>query len=59
LSVAITGETVDGDVHADFPVTLVGKWGPRSFRATVDDGGSRELHIHTVDGSIRLHRGGS
>ena len=59
LSIAITGETVDGDVHADFPVTLAGKWGPRSFRATVGDGGSRELQIHTVDGSIRLHRGGS
>lgn len=59
LSVAISGETVDGDVHADFPVTLVGKWGPRSFRATVGDGGSRELQIHTVDGSIRLHRGGT
>jgi hypothetical protein len=59
LSIAITGETVDGEVHADFPVTLAGKWGPRSFRATVGDGGSRELQIHTVDGSIRLHRGGS
>jgi hypothetical protein len=59
LGVAITGETVDGDVHADFPVTLVGKWGPRSFRATVGDGGTRELQIHTVDGSIRLHRSGS
>lgn len=59
LSVAISGETVDGDVHADFPVTLVGKWGPRSFRATVGDGGSRELQVHTVDGSIRLHRGGT
>ncbi|HEY2824976.1 MAG TPA: DUF4097 family beta strand repeat-containing protein [Gemmatimonadales bacterium] len=59
LSVAITGETVDGNVHADFPVTLAGKWGPRSFRATVGDGSSRELRIHTVDGSIRLHRGGS
>jgi hypothetical protein len=59
LGIAITGETVDGDVHADFPVTLAGKWGPRSFRATMGDGGSRELRIHTVDGSIRLHRGGS
>jgi hypothetical protein len=59
LSVAISGETVDGGVHADFPVTLVGKWGPRSFRATVGDGASRELQIHTVDGSIRLHRGGT
>jgi hypothetical protein len=57
MSVTITGQTVDGDVHADFPVTLAGKWGPRSFRATMGDGGSRELSIRTVDGSIRLHRG--
>lgn len=59
LGVIITGQTVDGDVHADFPVTLEGKWGPRTFRATMGEGGSRELRIHTVDGSIHLHRSGS
>ena len=59
LGVTISGQTVDGEIHADFPVTLEGRWGPRSFRATMGSGGARELQIHTVDGAIRLHRSGS
>lgn len=53
----LSGQTVDGDIHADFPITLEGKWGPRSFHADVGTEHSRELRITTVDGQIRLHRG--
>jgi len=57
INVTLTGETVDGDFNSDFPVTLAGKWGPRSMHATIGSGGSRELRMSTIDGSIRLHRG--
>jgi hypothetical protein len=51
LSVHAT--TVDGDLESDFPITVKGKWGPRTMRGTVGDGAT-ELRISTVDGSIRL-----
>ncbi|HEY3935355.1 MAG TPA: DUF4097 family beta strand repeat-containing protein [Gemmatimonadales bacterium] len=58
IGLAISGETVDGEVHSDFPLTLQGHWGPRSFNATIGGGGSHQLHLNTVDGSITLHQGG-
>ncbi|HEY4100725.1 MAG TPA: DUF4097 family beta strand repeat-containing protein [Gemmatimonadales bacterium] len=58
IGLAISGQTVDGQVHSDFPLTVEGRWGPRSFHATIGGGGSNELQLNTVDGSITLHRGG-
>ena len=57
INVMLTGSSVDGGITSDFPVTLAGKWGPRTMRGAIGTGGSRTLDVSTVDGAIRLHRG--
>jgi DUF4097 and DUF4098 domain-containing protein YvlB len=52
----VSGETVNGGVSSDFPITIEGRWGPKSFRGTINGGGSRCLTLETVNGAIRLRR---
>lgn len=52
----VSGETVNGGVTSDFPITIEGRWGPKSFRGSINGGGSRTLNIETVNGTIRLRR---
>lgn len=49
--------TVNGSIETDFPITVRGRWGPRSARGEIGDGGPM-LEVTTVNGSIRLHRAG-
>ena len=46
-------ETVHGSITSDFPVTLQGKFGPKEISGKIGKGG-RELHLATVNGSIKL-----
>ena len=58
LSATISGETVNGSISSeDFPVTIAGKWGPKSFTGRIGSGAS-ELSIQTVNGGITLKRSG-
>lgn len=58
LSAVIRGETVNGSIRSeDFPITIEGKWGPKSFTGRVG-GGASQLNIQTVNGSITLQRAG-
>ena len=50
---AVHASTVNGDIRTDFPLTVTGKFGPRSVRGTIGKGGP-ELKLNTVNGSIRL-----
>jgi DUF4097 and DUF4098 domain-containing protein YvlB len=52
----VSGETVNGGVTSDFPITIEGRWGPKSFRGSINGGGGRTLNIETVNGAIRLRR---
>lgn len=52
----VSGETVNGGVTSDFPITIEGRWGPKSFRGSINGGGTRSLNIETVNGAIRLRR---
>ena len=54
------GSTVNGSIDSDFPVTVKGRWGPRSMSGPLGKGGMR-LNLRTVNGSIRVERldGGS
>jgi hypothetical protein len=47
---------VNGGVSSDFPVTIEGKWGPKSFTAQIGRGG-RRLNVETVNGGISLKKG--
>ncbi len=55
----ITGETLNGSIESDFPITIRGRFGRRRLSATIGGGGGgRGLHVETVNGSIRLLRNG-
>jgi DUF4097 and DUF4098 domain-containing protein YvlB len=51
----VEAETVNGDISTDFPLTVQGRFGPRSVHGTIGSGG-RDLELSTVNGSIRLRK---
>lgn len=52
----VRGETVNGTISSpDFPVTISGKWGPKSFRGTIGGGGG-DLSVETVNGNITIRK---
>jgi len=51
----VQATTVDGDMTSDFPITIKGKWGPRTMRGTAGDGRTR-IRLSTVDGDVRITR---
>jgi DUF4097 and DUF4098 domain-containing protein YvlB len=55
LNARVEASTVNGDMHTDFPLTIQGRWGPRSLKGTIGEGG-RTLHLSTVNGGISLRR---
>lgn len=55
ISADVEASTVNGSIESDFPITVRGRFGPRSLRGTIGDGG-RDLELETVNGSIRLRR---
>ena len=57
LGAEIELSTVNGRVNTDFPVTVQGRIDPRRLRVTLGDG-SRQVRLHTVNGSVSLRRGG-
>lgn len=55
LSADVEASTVNGAIESDFPITVQGRFGPRTMRGTIGSGG-RDLELETVNGSIRLRR---
>lgn len=51
----LRASTVDGDLESDFPLTVRGKWGPRTLQGAINGGGPT-LRLSTVDGSITIRR---
>src|SRR5436190_823647 len=54
--VGLLARTVNGEINADFPITVLGAVSPRRLNGTVGAGG-RTLSLSTVNGSIKLLRG--
>ena len=55
-SAQVKAQTVNGSMNTDFPITIHGEFGNRSLSGVIGSGGP-EIQMHTVNGSIRLHRG--
>lgn len=53
----VSAATVNGSLDTDFPLTVQGRFSMKNMRGTIGSGG-RDLDIETVNGSIRLQRGG-
>ncbi|MDE2878378.1 hypothetical protein [Candidatus Palauibacter soopunensis] len=49
--------TVNGAIDTEFPLTIRGRWGPKSASGEIGAGGP-EIEVSTVNGSIALVRGG-
>ena len=49
--------TVNGSIDTEFPLTIRGRWGPKSASGEIGAGGP-EIELRTVNGSIALVRGG-
>lgn len=47
--------TTNGGIQTDFPITVQGRWGPKSLSGTVGSGG-RELKVATTNGGIELKK---
>ena len=57
VSAEVRASVVNGDIETDFPLTVKGKWGPRSMKGTLGSGG-RQLELETVNGGIKLRKRG-
>ena len=55
VSADLEATTVNGSIDTDFPVTIRGRWGPRSARGEIGGGGP-QLEITTVNGRIEIRR---
>jgi hypothetical protein len=55
LDATVSGSTVNGGIHSDFPSSTSGSRGPRRFDATLGRGGAK-VGASTVNGSIRFQR---
>ena len=51
----VEASTVNGSMSTDFPITVSGKFGPKSMHGTIGAGG-RTVRLSTVNGNIRLER---
>lgn len=49
--------TVNGRIETEFPLTIRGRWGPRSASGEIGSGGP-EIELSTVNGGITLRRAG-
>lgn len=55
LDANVRAQTVNGGITTDYPLTVQGRFGPKSVRGTIGQGGGT-LALNTVNGSIELRR---
>jgi len=51
----VRARTTNGDIETDFPLTVKGRFGPRTLTGTIGSGG-KSLTLGTVNGDIRIRR---
>jgi hypothetical protein len=55
VSADVNMTTVNGTIRSDFPITMRGRWGPRTASGRLGSGGA-DLSMTTVNGSLTLRR---
>ncbi len=55
LDAQVEAKTVNGSITTDYPLTVNGQFTGRNVKGTLGRGG-REVHLETVNGSIRLKK---
>lgn len=53
----VEARTLNGSISTDFPLTVQGRFGPRSLQGTLGGGGP-EINLRTTNGNIELRRAG-
>ncbi|MDH3456561.1 MAG: hypothetical protein OER90_06930 [Gemmatimonadota bacterium] len=53
----VSASTVNGAIETEFPLTVQGRFGPKQLKGMIGSGG-RKLTLSTVNGGLRLQRGG-
>jgi len=56
VSADVDATTVNGSIETDFPITIRGRWGPRTASGEIGGGGAN-IELTTVNGSIEILRG--
>lgn len=51
----VDAATTNGGISTDFPITVSGRFGPKSLSGTVG-GGGRDLHVATTNGGVNLRK---
>lgn len=55
VSFDVEATNVSGKMESDFPITIEGKWGPRSMQGSINGGGP-EVELSSVNGRIQVRR---
>src|SRR3989454_837529 len=55
LDAEVDAKTVNGSITTDYPLTVNGKFMGRNVKGTLGRGG-RNVHLETVNGSIRMKK---
>jgi hypothetical protein len=55
VNTEVTASTVNGGIETDYPLQVMGRFGPRRVSGTIGSGG-RELVLSTVNGGIAIRR---
>ncbi len=55
LDAQVEAKTVNGSITTDYPLTVNGRFTGRNVKETLGRGG-REVHLETVNGSIKLKK---
>src|SRR5690606_17660323 len=58
LNAELEARTTNGSITTDFPIQVQGRIDRRKLSGSIGSGGDRRLEVKTVNGSIKIRRGG-
>jgi DUF4097 and DUF4098 domain-containing protein YvlB len=55
MNADVSAHTTNGSISTEFPVTMQGNFGNKSFEGKINKGGNR-IYLHTTNGSIEINK---